>query len=167
MILGHFSGKDAAVEDSSGKLIEEFVPETSKETISLLSKALNWKENPDKDAEYTLTENVSIPSHEEIENDSLTNLHEFEQGLQPLAPEAVNLSPYSDSEECRAEEQLRHSNDSDTEDSLDLEKELSRSLTEETGELGQSTASSAATASEGKILVPHPRNKSPSPNKRF
>ena len=117
----------------------------------MLSKALNWKENPDKDAEYTLTENVSIPSHEEIENDSLTNLHEFEQGLPTPAPVAAYLSPYSDSEECRAEEQLRHSNDSDTEDSLDLEKELSRSLTEETGELGQSAASSAAAASEGKI----------------
>ena len=149
--MTHFSGKDAPVEDCSGKHIEEFVPETSKETTSLLSKALNWKEMPDKEAEYTLTENVSIPSHEEIENDSLTNLHEFEQGLHLPAPEAVNLSSYSDSEECRAEEQLRHSNDSDTEDSLDLEKELSRSLTQETGELGQSAASSAAAASEGKI----------------
>ena len=71
--------------------------------------------------------------------------------MQLPAPVAADLSPYSDSEECRAEEQLRHSNDSDTEDSLDLEKELSRSLTEETGELGQSAASSAAAASEGKI----------------
>ena len=151
MILGHFSGKDAAVEDSSGKLIEEFVPETSKETTSLLSKALNWKEKPENEAEYTLTENVAIPSHEEIENDSLTNLYEFEQGLQPPVPEAANLSNYSDSEECGPEEQLTRSNDSNTEDSLDLEKELSRSLTEETGELGQSAASSAAAASEGKI----------------
>ena len=69
--------------------------------------------------------------------------------MQLPAPVAADLSPYSDSEECRAEEQLRHSNDSDTEDSLDLEKELS--LTEDTGELGQSAASSAAAASEGKI----------------
>ena len=61
---------------------KEFVPETSKETTSLLNKALNWKEKPDKEAEFTLTENVFIPSHEEIENDSLANLHEFEQGLQ-------------------------------------------------------------------------------------
>ena len=115
----------------------------------MLSQALNWKEKPDKKAEYTLTENVTFPSHEEIEIDSPTNLHEFEQGLQ--LPVAANLSTYSDSEDCRAEEQLRHSNDSDTEDSLDLEKELSRSLTEETGELSQSAASSAAAASEGKI----------------
>ena len=113
----------------------------------MLSKALNWKEKPENEAEYTLTENVAIPSHEEIKNDSLTNLHEFEQGLQPPAPVAANLSPCSDSEQCRAEEQLRCS--TDTEDSLDLEKELS--LTEDTGELGQSAASSAAAASEGKI----------------
>jgi len=146
-----YKGKDDPVEDCSGKLIEEFVPETTRETSSLLSKALNWKEKPDKEAEYTLTENVSIPSHEEIENESLTNLHEFEQGLQPPAPEAAELSSYSDSEECRAKEQLRRSSDSDTEDSLDLEKELSRSLTEETGELGQTAASSAAAASEGPV----------------
>ena len=149
--MKNFPGKDAPIEeDSRGKLLEEFVPETSRETTSLLSKALNWNEKPDKETEYTLTENVSIPSHEEIENDSLTNLHEFEQGLQPPAPEAVELSNYSDSEagdECRAEEKLRH--DNDTEESLDLERELSRSLNAETGELGQSAASSAAVASEG------------------
>ena len=149
--MKNFPGKDAPIEeDSRGKLLEEFVPETSRETTSLLSKALNWNEKPDKETEYTLTDNVSIPSHEEIENDSLTNLHEFEQGLQPPAPEAVELSNYSDSEagdECRAEEKLRH--DNDTEESLDLERELSRSLNAETGELGQSAASSAAAASEG------------------
>ena len=149
--MKNFPGKDAPIEeDSRGKLLEEFVPETSRETSTLLSKALNWNEKPDKETEYTLTDNVSIPSHEEIENDSLTNLHEFEQGLQPPAPEAVELSNYSDSEagdECRAEEKLRH--DNDTEESLDLERELSRSLNAETGELGQSAASSAAAASEG------------------
>lgn len=111
----------------------------------MLSKALNWNEKPDKETEYTLTENVSIPSHEEIENDSLTNLHEFEQGLQPPAPEAA-----FDSEVGKAEENLRHLNTSATEESLDLEQELSRSLNAEMGELGQSAASSAATASEGK-----------------
>ena len=152
--MKNFPGKDAPIEeDSRGKLLEEFVPETSRETTSLLSKALNWNEKPDKETEYTLTENVSIPSHEEIENDSLdSNLHEFEQGLQPPAPEAVELSNYSDSEagdECRAEEKLRHFHDNDTEESLDLERELSRSLNAETGELGQSAASSAAAASEG------------------
>lgn len=141
----YFPGKDAPVEECSSKLLDEFVPDTSKETTSLLSKALNWNEKPDKETEYTLTENVSIPSHEEIENDSLSNLHEFEQGLQPPAPEAA-----FDSEVGKAEENLRHLNTSATEESLDLEQELSRSLNAEMGELGQSAASSAATASEGK-----------------
>ena len=138
--MRHFPGKDAPVEECSSKLLEEFAPDTSKETNSLLRKAINWNEKPDKETEYTLTENVSIPSHEEIENDSLTNLHEFEQGLQPPVPDAA-----FDSEV----EQLRHFDASDTEESLDLEKELSKSLNMESGELGQSAASSAAAASEG------------------
>ena len=70
-----------------------------------------------------------------MENDSLTNLLEFEQGLQPLPPSVVDqsLGNYSDSEsgeDSRAEEKLKSFNDSDTEDSLDLERELRRSLTE-------------------------------------
>ena len=142
-----FSGKDAPVEDPSGKLIEEFFPETTKETTSLLSKALNWKEKPDKDAEYNLTENVTIPSHDDVENDSLTNLHEYEQGIKPLAPAAADLSSYSDSEDCNKEEELRHL--TETEESLDLDQEQSMSLTKEVGELGQTAASSAAEVSEG------------------
>ena len=149
IIVETFLGKDAPVEDSTGKLIEEFVPETTKETTSLLSKAFNWKEKPEKDAEYNLTENVAIPSHEDIENDSLTNLHEYEQGLKPLAPTAADLSGYSDSEDCNKDEKLRQI--SETKESLDLEQELGRSLTEEVGELGQAAASSAAEASEGEI----------------
>ena len=138
-----FSGKDAPVEDPSGKLIEEFFPETTKETTPLLSKALNWKEKPNKDAEYNLTENDTLPSHEDVENDSLTNLHEYEQGLKPLASAAADLSSYTDSEDCEQEKLT------ETEENLDLEQELSRSLTEEVGELGQTAASSAAAASEG------------------
>ena len=130
-----YRGKDAPVRDTTGKLLEEFVPETSEETTKVLSKALSWKEKPEKEAEYSLTENISIPSHEEVENDSLTNLLEFEQGLQPLPPSVVDqsLGNYSDSEsgeDSRAEEKLKSFNDSDTEDSLDLERELRRSLTE-------------------------------------
>ena len=37
------------------------------------------------EAEYSLTETVTIPSHEEVDNDSLNNLLEFESGLQPVA----------------------------------------------------------------------------------
>ena len=130
-----YRGKDAPVKDTTGKLLEEFVPETSEETATVLSKALSWKEKPEKEAEYSLTENISIPSHDEVENDSLTNLLEFEQGLQPLPPSVVNqsLGNISDSdsgEDSRAEGKLKSFNDSDTEDSLDLEKELRRSLTE-------------------------------------
>jgi len=130
-----YRGKDAPVKDTTGKLLEEFVPETSEETASVLSKALSWKEKPEKEAEYSLTENISIPSHDEVENDSLTNLLEFEQGLQPLPPSVVdqslgNLSDSDSGEDSRAEEKLKSFNDSDTEDSLDLEKELRRSLTE-------------------------------------
>ena len=82
-----------------------------------------------------MTENISIPSHDEVENDSLTNLLEFEQGLQPLPPSVVdqsltNISDSDSGEDSRAEEKLKSFNDSDTEDSLDLEKELRRSLTE-------------------------------------
>ena len=128
-----YRGKDAPVKDTTGKLLEEFVPETSEETSSVLSKALNWKEKPEKEAEYSLTENVSIPSHDEVENDSLTNLLEFEQGLQPPSVVEQSLGSYSDSEsgdDSKAEQRLKSFNDSDTEDSLDLEKELRRSLTE-------------------------------------
>merc|ERR1712222_138466 len=116
--------------------------ETSKEATSVLSKALNWKEKPDKDAEYNLTENVTIPSHADVENDSLTNLHEYEQGLKPLAPASADLSSYTDSEDCEQEKLT------ETEENLDLEQELSRSLTEEVGTLGQTAASSAAEVSE-------------------
>ena len=130
-----YRGQDAPVKDTTGKLLEEFVPETSEETTKVLSKALSWKEKPEKEAEYSLTENISIPSHEEVENDSLTNLLEFEQGLQPLPTSVTDqsLGNYSDSEsgeDSRAEEKLKSFNDSDTEDSLDLERELRRSLTE-------------------------------------
>ena len=130
-----YRGKDAPIRDTTGKLLEEFVPETSEETTKVLSKALSWKEKPEKEAEYSLTENISIPSHDEVENDSLTNLLEFEQGLQPLPPSVVDqsLGNYSDSEsgeDSRAEEKLKSFNDSDTEDSLDLERELRRSLTD-------------------------------------
>ena len=131
-------------------MIEEFVPEITKETTSLLSRAFNWKEKPEKDAEYNLTENVTIPSHEDVENDSLTNLHEYEQGLKPLAPTAADLSGYSDSEDCNKDEKLRQI--IETKESLDLEQDLGRSLTEEVGELGHIAASSAAEASEGEIL---------------
>ena len=37
------------------------------------------------EAEYSLTETVTIPSHEDVDNDSLSNLLEFESGLQPVA----------------------------------------------------------------------------------
>ena len=130
-------------------MIEEFIPETTKETTSLLSKAFNWKEKPEKDAEYSLTENVAIPSHEDIENDSLANLHEYEQGLKPLAPAAAELSGHSDSEDFNKDDKMMQI--TDNKESLDLEKELGRSLTEEVGELGQTAASSAAEASEGEI----------------
>ena len=130
-------------------MIEEFIPETTKETTSLLSKAFNWKEKPVKDAEYSLTENVAIPSHEDIENDSLANLHEYEQGLKPLAPAAAELSGYSDSEDCNKVDKMMQI--TNTKESLDLEQELGRSLTEEVGELGHTAASSAVEASEGEI----------------
>jgi len=141
-----YRGKNAPVEDFTGKLIEEFIPETTKETTSLLSKAFNWKEKPEKDAEYSLTESVAIPSHEDIENDSLANLHKYEQGLKPLAPAAAELSGYSDSEDCNKVDKMMQI--TDTKESLDLEQELGRSLTEEVGELGHTAAGSAAEASE-------------------
>lgn len=151
-----YRGKDAPVHDNTSKLLEEFVPDSSEENTSLLSKALLWKEKPDKEAEFSLTENASIPSHDEVENDSLTNLLEFEHGLQPPAPFASNqnLGKFSDSESgenSNAIKRLKHFQDSDTEDSLDLEQELSRSLIEETTNFEHPSASSAAEAPRGAI----------------
>ena len=145
-----FKGMDALVEDPTDKLPEEFVPETTKETTSLLSKALNWKENPVKEDEYTLKENVFIPSHEDNDNDSLANLHEFEQ--EPAPADLRNCSDSETLEDCKLDEHLKGCNTSDSKDSLDLEAlegELIRRLTEAEGRLGLSAASSAAVASEG------------------
>ena len=139
-----YRGRDAAVKDSAGKLLEEFVPETSDENTSVLSKALSWREKPEKEAEYSLTENVSIPSHDEVENESLSNLLEFEHGLQPTPLNVVDqsLGNYSDSEtgeDSTAEEKLKNFHDNDTEDedslSLDLGREGRSLMTEKLGVL--------------------------------
>ena len=42
------------------------------------------KEKYVAEADYSLAGNMSIPSHEDVENESLNTLLEFEQGMQPL-----------------------------------------------------------------------------------
>jgi len=126
-----YRGLNAPPRDHS-KYLEEFEPEHNEENASLLNKALGWGEKEDKkDEDLSLLGNISLPSHEEVENDSLNGLLEFEKELQPPPALTVgqSLATYSDSdsdEDIKPRSgQIRDYNDSDT-DSLELEPELLR-----------------------------------------
>jgi len=126
-----YRGLNAPPRDHN-KYLEEFEPEHNEENVSLLNKALGWGEREDKkDEELSLLGNMTLPSHEEVENENLNGLLEFERDLQPPAALTVDqsLATYSDSDSDEdikpMSGQIRDYNDSDT-DSLELEPELLR-----------------------------------------
>lgn len=126
-----YRGLNAPPRDNS-KYLEEFEPEHNEENVSLLNKALGWAEKHDKtDEDLSLLGNLTLPSHEEVENDALNVLLEFEKDLQPPAALTAeqNLATYSDSDSDsdinQVSGQIRDYNDSDS-DSLELEPELLR-----------------------------------------
>ena len=99
-----YRGLNAPPRDPGSKYLEEFEPEHSEENVSVLNKALGSGEKPDKSGEISvdpvtvrlmivpdddLLSNLKLPSHEEVENDSLNNLLEFEKDLQPPSGLAV------------------------------------------------------------------------------
>jgi len=107
--------------------LAEFEPETSDENESVLGRALTWRDKTDteREADYSLADNMSIPSHEDVENESLNTLLEFEQGMQPLpsitAEQSVGAGSETESEDEReASEKVGDYNDSDS-DSLELD----------------------------------------------
>jgi len=142
--LGVYRGVNAPPRDHN-KYLEEFEPEHTEENVSVLNKALRSGEKPDK-SDDDLLSNLHLPSHEEVENDSLNNLLEFEKDLQPPSGLSVehNLATYSDSESEEdlkvGSSQIRDYNDSDT-DSLELDPELMRG-----GVVGTVTSSVAGAA---------------------
>jgi len=108
------------------KDLDEFVPEVTEENVSLLNKALSYVQKQEKEDDLSLIGNMSIPSHEEVENDSLNALLDFEKELLPttsLAIEQCAERESSDSEDEQPSGIIRDYNDSDT-DSLELEPEV-------------------------------------------
>jgi len=108
------------------KDLDEFVPETTEETVSVLNKALSYVQKQEKEDDLSLIGNMSIPSHEEIENESLNALMNFEQDLLPTSTLAIENSADHESSDSEVESPsgiIRDYNDSDT-DSLDLEPEV-------------------------------------------
>ena len=106
----------------SNSYLDQLQPEMSPETESVLARPLSWRpEVKEKEADYSLAGNISIPSHEEVENDSLLNLMEFEQGLQP--PQGHAAAESEDELENEVAEKMRDYNESDSEDSLEIEPE--------------------------------------------
>ena len=132
--------EEVGLKNSSSNYLDHLEPEVSPENESVLARPLSWRpEDKDREADYSLTGNLSIPSHEEVENDSLVNLLEFEHGLQP--PPGVAAAESEEDEENDVSEKMRDYNDSDTEDSLEMELEQSTRA-----RAGASTTTTAAAA---------------------
>merc|ERR1711915_594934 len=90
------------------KDLDEFVPETTEETVSVLDKALSYVQK------------------QEIEKESLNALMNFEQDLLPTSTLAIENSADHESSDSEVESPsgiIRDYNNSDT-DSLDLELEV-------------------------------------------
>eukprot|EP00092_Neocalanus_flemingeri_P030179 GFUD01032757.1.p1 GENE.GFUD01032757.1~~GFUD01032757.1.p1 ORF type:complete len:411 (-),score=136.91 GFUD01032757.1:267-1499(-) len=108
------------------KELDEFVPEVNDENVSLLNKALSYVQKQDKEEDLSLIGNMSIPSHEEVENDSMNALLDFEKDLLPTSSLAIEQCVDQESSDSEVESPtgiIRDYNDSDT-DSLDLEPEM-------------------------------------------
>jgi len=106
--------------------LDEFVPEVTEENVSLLNKALSYVQKQEKDDDLSLLGNISIPSHEEVENDSMNALLDFEKDLLPSSSLAIEQCADHESTDSEVESPggfIRDYNDSDT-DSLDLEPEM-------------------------------------------
>jgi len=107
------------------KDLDDLLPDNSDENVSFLNKALNYVQKPEKDEDNSLIGDISIPGHEEIENDSISALLDFERDLLPTASLAIENCADPDSSDSEVEAPrgaFKDYNDSDT-DSLDLEPE--------------------------------------------
>merc|ERR1712106_1309654 len=110
--------------------LDEFVPEVTEENVSLLNKALSYVQKQEKEDDLSLIGNMSIPSHEDVENDSMNALLDFEKDLLPTSSLAIEQCADHESSESEVESPsgvIRDYNDSDT-DSLDLEPEMKEPL---------------------------------------
>jgi len=108
------------------KDLDEFVPEVTEENVTLLNKALSYVQKQEKEDDLSLLGNISIPSHEEVENDSMNALLDFEKDLLPSSSLAIEQCADHESTDSEVESPsgfIRDYNDSDT-DSLDLEPEM-------------------------------------------
>jgi len=108
------------------KDLDEFVPEVTEENVSLLNKALTYVQKREKDDDLSLIGDMSIPSHEEVENDSMNALLDFEKELLPTSSLAIEQCVERESSDSEVEQPsgiIRDYNDSDT-DSLELESEV-------------------------------------------
>jgi len=106
--------------------LDEFVPEVTEENVSLLNKALSYVQKQEKEDDLSLIGNMSIPSHEDVENDSMNALLDFEKDLLPTSSLAIEQCADHESSDSEVESPsgvIRDYNDSDT-DSLDLEPEM-------------------------------------------
>jgi len=111
------------------KDLDEFVPEVTHETESFLDKALNYVQRRDNEEDLSLTSGMSIPSHEEVELDSM-NTTDLEVDLIP-SPGVLALEHGGDLESESSESSLGPSpgslarmgdfTEEEEEDSLDLE----------------------------------------------
>jgi len=106
--------------------LDEFVPEVTEENVSLMNKALSYVQKQEKEDDLSLIGNMSIPSHEDVENDSMNALLDFEKDLLPTSSLAIEQCADHESSDSEVESPsgvIRDYNDSDT-DSLDLEPEM-------------------------------------------
>jgi len=120
--------------------LDDFVPEVTQETSSALDKALSYVQRREaEDQDNSLASGLSIPSHEEVEMDSLNTI-DLEVDLIPSSSLALEQGvdhESSDSDVGSPVEDIRDFNDSDSEDSLELSLETKvRERTPAAGVLG-------------------------------
>jgi len=113
------------------KDLDDFVPEVTKETESFLEKALSYVQKKENDLDLSLASGLSIPSHEEVEFDSL-NTTDLEVDLLPTSgtlaiEQGVDLESDDDCDLGPTQLALTRIGDfsDDEEDSLDLEPSVS------------------------------------------
>lgn len=136
--------------------LDDFVPEVNQETNTFLEKALSYVQKKETDEqEMSLASGLAIPSHEEVELDSL-NTQDLEADLFPtsaLAIEQGGDQDSSDSEVGSPIEDLRDFNDSDTDDeSLQLNLEVrTRERTPAGGVLGMMAETVTSSVTTGLV----------------
>lgn len=134
--------------------LDDFVPEVTQETSSMLEKALSYVQRREaEDQDNSLASGLSIPSHEEVEMDSLNTI-DLEADLIPSSSLAIEQGDHesSDSDVGSPVEDIRDFNDSDSEDSLQLSLETKvRERTPAAGVLGMMADTVASSVTGGLV----------------